>query len=311
VSSIAGGSTGDVLQATLLPGTAGGYKVLLHLNPGLVTSTNTLVDIAQDVYISNQVAFPLVNPNNVSSLDPVLSLLVQHTGNFTPGEQAAAYIITVSNVGTGNPTSGPVTLVETIPTGLTLVNMVGDGWSCSGNTCTRSDALGAGTAWPTITVIVNVASNSPSSVVNMVRITGGDSSAATYDDTTIVTGTTPSNPPNLSVTMKPSGAFTKGQTASFTLSVNNAKGASASSGAVTVIEAFPPGLSLVSMTGENWICTGDTCTRSDSLGAGIGYPVITVTVNVAANAPSSVTNMVILIGGGSATSVTNEVIAVN
>jgi hypothetical protein len=93
--------------------------------------------------------------------------------------------------------------------------------------------------------------------------------------------------------------------------VNNAKGASASSGAVTVIEAFPPGLSLVSMTGENWICTGDTCTRSDSLGAGIGYPVITVTVNVAANAPSSVTNMVILIGGGSATSVTNEVIAVN
>jgi hypothetical protein len=41
-----------------------------------------------------------------------------------------------------------------------------------------------------------------------------------------------------------------------------------------------------------------TCTRSDTLAAGGGYPAITVMVNVAANPQTIVTNSVTVSGGG-------------
>jgi len=62
VSSLAGGKTANVLSATLLPGTVGQFKVLLQLNSDMPTDPLTNVYIAQDVYISNIVTFPVVNP---------------------------------------------------------------------------------------------------------------------------------------------------------------------------------------------------------------------------------------------------------
>ena len=312
VSATAGGSTADVIQATMLPGTAGGYLVLLHLNPGLVSNQYTLVDIAQNTFVSNEVAFPLVNPGNISSQDPVLLIVEQHVGNFAPGQKNANYTVTVSNTGSGQGTTGQTTVTETIPTGLTLVSMLGDGWTCNANICTRSDSLAAGQIWPTITVIVNVASNAPASVINTVKVTGGGSSSSVSNDTTLITGTLPTNPPNLSVAAKQNATFTKGEAAAlFTLTVSNAKGAGSTSGVVSVTESLPQGLTLVSMNGTGWNCIGDNCTRNDGLGGGSSYPVITVTVSVAANAPPSVVNTVILSGGGSAASVTTETTTIN
>ena len=62
---------------------------------------------------------------------------------------------------------------------------------------------------------------------------------------------------------------------------------------------IPAGLSLVSMYGTDWVCPtgGNTSTRSDPLMAGASYPPITVKVNVATNAPASVTNHVSVSGG--------------
>jgi uncharacterized protein (TIGR03437 family) len=59
VSSLAGGSTADVLSASLLPGSVGIFQVVLHLNAGLASSANTTLTIAQDVYVSNVVTFPV------------------------------------------------------------------------------------------------------------------------------------------------------------------------------------------------------------------------------------------------------------
>ena len=49
-----------------------------------------------------------------------------------------------------------------------------------------------------------------------------------------------------------------------------------------------------------WNCTqpAGPCTRADSLAAGASYPSITLTVTVASNAPSSVTNTATVSGGG-------------
>jgi uncharacterized protein (TIGR03437 family) len=59
VSSLAGGSTADVLSASLLPGTVGVFQVILHLNSGLASNPDTTLTIAQDVYVSNVVTFPV------------------------------------------------------------------------------------------------------------------------------------------------------------------------------------------------------------------------------------------------------------
>jgi hypothetical protein len=54
------------------------------------------------------------------------------------------------------------------------------------------------------------------------------------------------------------------------------------------------------MMGDNWTCTPATlsCTRSDALAAGSSYPPITLTVDVALHAPSSLTNLATVSGGG-------------
>jgi hypothetical protein len=63
VNSIAGGKTADVISATLLPGTVGNFQVLLHLNPDAASDPFTQLTIAQDVFVSNVITLPVVNPN--------------------------------------------------------------------------------------------------------------------------------------------------------------------------------------------------------------------------------------------------------
>jgi hypothetical protein len=63
VSSLAGGKTANVLLATLQTGQVGVYEVDLELNPDLPTDPFTQLTIAQDIYVSNIVTIPVVNPN--------------------------------------------------------------------------------------------------------------------------------------------------------------------------------------------------------------------------------------------------------
>jgi hypothetical protein len=84
-------------------------------------------------------------------------------------------------------------------------------------------------------------------------------------------------------------------------------------GTVTVAEAIPAGLTLVSMAGSGWTCpaNGTTCTRSDPLLIGASYPPIAVIVNVAADAPATVTNQVTVTGGGSAPASATDLTTIN
>jgi hypothetical protein len=63
VSSLAGGKTANVLLATLKPGEVGIYEVHLELNSDLATDPRAQLTIAQDIFVSNIVTFPVVNPN--------------------------------------------------------------------------------------------------------------------------------------------------------------------------------------------------------------------------------------------------------
>ncbi|HXN47522.1 MAG TPA: hypothetical protein VN893_12825 [Bryobacteraceae bacterium] len=94
----------------------------------------------------------------------------------------------------------------------------------------------------------------------------------------------------------------RGQTgAVFSLVVSDDAGAGPTIGTVTVTETVPGSFTLVSMSGTGWACTGNVCTRSDVLTPGASYPPITVTVDIADDAPPLETNQISVSGGGSPT----------
>lgn len=235
-----------------------------------------------------------------SAAAAVLAISKSHTGNFTQGQTEATYTVTVSNGASAGPTTGTVTVTDNPPSGLTVTNMAGTGWTCqtpSVSTCTRSDVLAAGASYPAITVSVNVGTTASSPQVNSVTVSGGGSASATATDSTVINPT--AAPPNMSITKSHTGNFTQGQQgATYTVTVSNAASAGPTSGTVTMAENPPPGLTVTKMAGTGWTCTTATCTRSDALNAGASYPAITVTVNVAANASSPQVNSVAVSGGG-------------
>jgi hypothetical protein len=107
-------------------------------------------------------------------------------------------------------------------------------------------------------------------------------------------------PAGLSVALAHTGSFNQNQQgATYNVNVSDNAAAAATSGLVTVTETVPAAMTLVSMSGTGWGCSGNICIRGDSLNPGSSYPAITVTVNVAFNAPSPVMNQVSVLGGGS------------
>jgi uncharacterized repeat protein (TIGR01451 family) len=108
------------------------------------------------------------------NLQPDLTVVKSHTGNFTQGDTGKTYSITVTNSG-GTATSGLVSVTDTLPNGLAATGINGTGWNCnfSNLTCQRFDALAAGSSYPAITLTVNVAANAPTSVTNFASVSGG------------------------------------------------------------------------------------------------------------------------------------------
>src|SRR5207245_2907657 len=140
----------------------------------------------------------------------------------------------------------------------------------------------AGASYPAITVTVSVASSTTSPQVNQATVSGGGSASASANDTTQI------DLPLIAIIKSHTGNFYQGEmNATYTLKVQN-QGFGPTSGTVTVTDVLPAGLSLVSLSGSGWTCGAANCTRSDVLASGAFYPDVTVTVNVASNAPSSV-----------------------
>jgi uncharacterized repeat protein (TIGR01451 family) len=118
-----------------------------------------------------------VPPNFLYSLPsagaPDLTISLAHSGTFKQGDTGDTYIITVTNSGTG-PTTGTVSVTDTVPGGLTGTLIAGSGWACAqpAGPCTRGDALAPGCSYPSIVLTVNVASDAPATVSNTVTVSG-------------------------------------------------------------------------------------------------------------------------------------------
>jgi exo-1,4-beta-D-glucosaminidase len=242
-------------------------------------------------------------------------------GAFRQGDAGDRYEITVINSGgaaTSGSSSDPITATVTAPAGETIQALYGSGWTCSlaatttpqaepADTCTRTDVLaGENAEEPPITAVVSVAASAPASATESVSVSGGGSQGG---PATVTAATTIEQAADLNAASTHSGAFSQGGTGSYTLSVSNVDGPNASStggptyGLVSVADTLPWGLTATAMSGSGWTCdvSAVTCYRSDTLAAGGSYPPVTLAVNVAQNAPASVTNSVTVAGGGMTT----------
>lgn len=248
----------------------------------------------------------------VIAAGPDLTITKTHSGTPAQGQTGFVYTITVANAGTG-PASGATTVQDTLPAGLTATAISGAGWACTlaTLTCTRSDALAPGGSYPAISLTTNVAANAPATVTNIASVTNAgdvDPGNNTATDPANVTPTVPPGP-DLSIAKTHSGDARAGQNGfAYVITVRNL-GPAASAGTVTVTDLLPPKLTATAITGAGWACAlgaTPTCTRSDSIVAGAAFAPITLTVNVAADAPATVTNVATVSGGGDINAANNS-----
>jgi uncharacterized repeat protein (TIGR01451 family) len=239
---------------------------------------------------------------------PELTIAKSHMGNFSQGDAADTYTLNVSNIGSG-PTAGTVTVTDALPTGLAPTaadSGTVNGWSLSASgqtiTATRSDPLPSGSSYPALTLTVSVSDNAPASLTNTVTVSGGGTAntASASDPTTIIQGGA-----DLTITISHTGNFKQGDSAdTYNLTVSNI-GQRATAGVVTVTDTLPSG--LAPMAADNGMMNGwtvstsgqtITATREDVLAGGASYPVLTLIVMVADDAPASVINTATVAGGG-------------
>ncbi len=181
-------SSGNVNSSVVITGNNFGSASAVTFNGvGAAYSVNSLTQITATVPANASMGqISVTTPSGtalsasnytVTGLTIDLTITNSHANNFTQGDINDTFNITVSSIAT-SPSAGTVTVTDVLPPGLTATAIGGTGWAANLGTltCTRSDALPAGSSYPPILLTVSVATNAPASVTNTVTVSGGSDS---------------------------------------------------------------------------------------------------------------------------------------
>lgn len=281
--------------------------------PSGVTDTNTTNNTATDT-------------DTVISNPPVLTISKQvGKTSYTTGDNVV-YTITVTNSAANTFTSGPIQLRDVLPTGMSLVSVAQSGGvagavsntSAAGTTgevdWTFTPSAGM-TANQTATFTVTASTNSSTPLGNLTNYAsvggGGDTAAPTpgtactpTDQCANVTTTMVGPKPELTISKSHSGTFQLGGTGTYTLTIGNT-GTGPNTGAITVLDTLPAGMTFNSVSSGSGTVTGGTVNSSGTQTFSFtpSTPIqpgqtrtIQVTVNV--GAAGSLTNYASVGGGG-------------
>jgi hypothetical protein len=243
---------------------------------------------------------------------PEVAVTKSHSGTVTQGQQNVPFTIGITNNGTGpsgDPTGGknPLTVVDILNSAYAYAGFSGTGWNCSASgqtvTCTNDSAVAQGGSYAELTIDVNVSSTASTtmSISNSVSVSGGGVQHATSntDNVTVLPA------PVLAVQKSHMGSFVQSQTAQWSITVSNTASSGSTYGTITVSDSLPSNYTMASYTStaSAWNCSGaNAVSCSTTSGISGGAPsVITLTVNVPANSPVSVTNTAAAWGGGDLT----------
>ena len=203
------------------------------------------------------------------------SYMAGGTGTFT---------LTISNMGS-DPTTGIITVVDTLPAGLVPTAAVGPGWSCSiaGQTvtCTHPGPLPPVSSLPQIIISFMTDSTMQNGSFNCATVdTNGDVNPQNDESCVDFGIDQPTGKVDLSITKKGSASYTAGGTGTFTLTIDNVS-SSPTTGLITVVDTLPTGLTPTAAAGPGWACTiaGQTvtCTHPGPLPPVSSLPQIIIT----------------------------------
>jgi len=299
-----GGGGGGVVYLSGTPASisvAGGSPGLT-LNPGVPYGATSG---ATGTSATNATLGQVTGIQSSSLCTPDVTLTKSHVGNFTRGS-AATYTITVSNVSPYGATTGVVTMNDTLPFGISPTSATGTGWTCtiSGQTvsCTRSDALAAGGAYPAITLNALVAQSAPATLTNIATISGGGEADLTNDSATDVAIVGSSADMSVTDAASPNPVASGGNITYTVVATDN--GPSAADNA-TVVIPVPSNTTFVSATTPSgWSCLtpqpnngGNViCTNADMVG------LTSATFSVVVKVNTGVANGTVITGTASVSS---------
>ncbi|RPI32070.1 MAG: hypothetical protein EHM70_09880, partial [Chloroflexota bacterium] len=215
---------------------------------------------------------------------PDLALTATHSGSFNAGS-TGTYTLHVTNLASPvTITSGPVTVVSTLPTGFSFNTASGAGWTCGAAgqvvTCTQDAVVPGGMNLTDITLVVNVLPTAPESVNFTAEVSSDAYETVTANNS--ATDATSINLADLTIAKSHTGNFKPGENR-YTIHVSNAAAVPAA-GPLTVTDNLPVGMSFVSGTGTGWTCgaVGQvvTCTHAGPLAGSASLADITLVVNV-------------------------------
>jgi uncharacterized repeat protein (TIGR01451 family) len=263
----------------------------------------SLVDESEEANNSSPAAADLV-----VSHAPDLKVSLSAPSAALTGSSGFEYTLIAENEGLAEASSLRVAL--TLPAGLTFVSGSGSGFTASEAAgAVHLDGTLAANSSTTLTVRITAAADGtytapigaatigpvPSNVLVESDVTNNSSTTAAT--TEVLTS-------DLTLSNVANGTFQAGDSASYTITISNV-GTGSSQGGVAFSETLPAGLTATSLTGTGWVImngSGESVSavRSDSLAAGQSYPPLTLQVAVATNAPTSVTSVARVAGGGDA-----------
>ena len=150
-----GNTTANVLAASLMPGTIGIYQASLQLNTGLTTDPETQLTIAQNLFVSNIVTFPLVSAPTLTAAGCSVTSL-NSSGTATCGVSLA----------TAAPSGGVTVAISSNDTLLTVpATVVVPGGATSANFTITSGSIPS-TQTAVITVTLNTSSETVDITLN-------------------------------------------------------------------------------------------------------------------------------------------------
>ena len=264
---------------------------------------------------------------NLAVNKPVLAITKGHSGpgagNAFVTNQPGTYAIAVTNNGPGSTAGAPVTVSDTMPSGLTINLPVNGGvdWNCAGSTsaavsCTSTSATAAAQSFSNITVTVTPGLTSGVSVSNSASVSGGTlmtGATSNADVATII------HLPVLGLTNTDNGVplhtFRQGdtnKTATFTLTNDTAaNGAAPTTSQVTVTFTATSG-TTVSGIAFPAACAGSGLIYTCASPLPVGFTGnFVVTFNVGASATSPQTIAATVSGGGGNTPSGTDILTIN
>ena len=280
-----------------------------NMASGGTATTTVLVDVASSVTgtltntatISGNQPDPNLTNNTSTVTTPVTQeadLAIVKSGSPDPVDagKPLTYTLTATNNGPSDDTG--VTVVDTLPAGVTYASSTSTQGSTSDAGATVTANLGnlASGATATITIVVNVASTTTGTITNTATISGNqpDPNLANNTGTCLTDVSQPiiiNQVPTVDLAIVKSyspATVYAGDTFTYTLSIIN-NGPQGTVGDVTVTDPLPSGVTFVSATASKGSPTFSNGIVTDDLGTMAYEATATVTIIVRDTAPSGTT----------------------